>query len=307
MLTVFGSINLDAVFPVHRLAAAGDTVWTDTGRFAPGGKGLIQAAAAAADGARVSLYGAVGRDPLAEVALAAASRVGVDIRGVARVAAITGRAAIAVTPDGHTAVVADRGANALARADQVPGRAVGRGTTLLLQLDTAPAECASLILRARAAGARVILNVSPSQPIDADALRAADLLIGNSEEIAWLGERLGTGNNAASIHAALATPTVRMLGVQGAEATTQNGWFHMPAFAVEMRDTTAAGDCFVGVLASALDRRLPFPQALQRAGVAAALSTRRVGGGETLPTARDIDAALPYAPQPTQQQQEVPA
>ena len=191
MLTVFGSINVDFVFPVARLPAAGDTIWSDAGLVSPGGKGVNQAVAAALDGARVALVGAVGRDALADLALAGVAETGVDVCGIVHCDAATGRSAISVTPDGHTAIAADRGANALARASHVPDSALAPGRTLLLQLDTDPAECAALVLRARRAGARVVLNVSPGRLLDADALRAADLLIGNSEEIAWLGERSG--------------------------------------------------------------------------------------------------------------------
>jgi ribokinase len=79
----------------------------------------------------------------------------------------------------------------------------------------------------------------------------------------------------------------------------------MPAMPVEMQDTTAAADCFVGVIAAALGRRTPFPDALRRAAVAAALSAREVGAKSSLPRRPEIDAALCDAP-PTSRQEEVP-
>ena len=79
----------------------------------------------------------------------------------------------------------------------------------------------------------------------------------------------------------------------------------MPAAPVQMRDTTAAADCFVGVLAAALDQRERLPDALRRAGVAAALSVREVGVERKMPLAQEIDVALPGAPQVTAKQPEI--
>ena len=133
-----------------------------------------------------------------------------------------------------------------------------------------------------------------------------DVVIGNSQEMAWLGEHLGTGNNPASLNAALGVTCVRMMGPQGAEAVSPDGWLHMPAFTVEMRDTTGAGDCFVGVLAAALARGDAMDVALRRAAVAAALSTTRLGAWGGMPRAAEIDDALRHAPWPTAKQAEVP-
>lgn len=305
MLVVFGAINIDMVFPVPALPQAGDTLLSDPGWNEPGGKGANQAVAAARDGARVELLGAVGTDALADTVLEELAKAGVRVRGVARHPGRTGRAAVCVAPNGQAMVVADRGANRLARAAQVGDALLGPRTTLLLQMETEPAENAELIARARRHGARTVLHLSPARTIDTDALRAADMLVGNSKEIAWLGEHLGTGNNPASIRAALGVATVRMMGVQGAEAAWEGGFLWMPADPVPMRDTTAAADCFVGVLAATLDRRATLPDALRRAGVAAALSAAKLGPGRSAPDAAEIDAALPKAPRIVTTQPEI--
>ena len=306
MLLVFGSINIDHVFAVPHLPGHGDTVRADDGWTEPGGKGANQALAAARDGAHVAFVGAVGRDAVGQLALAGLRRAGIGVRRVARVQAPTGHAAVCVSPDGHTIVAVQDGANALVRAAQVPDSWLGRNTTLLVQLEANPAETARLVVRARNRGAYVIVNLSPKRFIDTDALRMANLIVCNSPELAWAGERLGTGNNPASLHAALGVDCVRMMGAQGADAMTSGGFLHMPVLPVKMRDTTAAGDCFVGVLAGALARRVQLPDALRRAAVAAALSATQVGVQRSLPRRPAIDAALVQAPLLGDQQDKVP-
>jgi ribokinase len=301
MIVVFGSINLDLVFPLASLPSAGETVLTRSARFEPGGKGANQAVAAARDGARVVMAGAVGRDALAAAALAGLRGAGVDVSRVAEVEEATGVAAVCVDRGGNNAIAVGSGANLAARAAQVEDSLLGPGTTLLLQMETDAAELAALIHRARARGARTVLNLAPAAPLAGDALREVDLLIVNKSEAAWLGVHLGTAGNAASLRAALEVDTVRTLGGDGAELATASGHTHLRAHPVEPVDTTAAGDCFTGVLAASLDRGFPLMDALHRATVAAALACTRPGSQMSLPDAREIDLAMrSYDPDPSE-------
>ena len=100
MIVVFGSINLDLIFAVSRLPAPGETVLGPATRIEPGGKGANQALAAARDGARVVMAGAVGTYSLADAALALLQAEGIDLTRVHRVPASTGCAAISVDPAG---------------------------------------------------------------------------------------------------------------------------------------------------------------------------------------------------------------
>ena len=81
MIVVFGSVNLDLIFALDHLPSAGETVLGPTTRLEPGGKGANQAAAAARDGARVLMAGCVGRDALADAALARLSATGRVVHG----------------------------------------------------------------------------------------------------------------------------------------------------------------------------------------------------------------------------------
>ena len=306
MLLVYGSINIDFVFPLRKLPSAGDTLWSETARTEPGGKGANAAVAAAHDGASVNFVGAVGQDVLADAALAGLVKAGVTLSHMARVPDDTGRAAICVDPAGRTTVVAQPGANRAARADQVPDDLLGPRTTVLVQLETEPAETARLIVRAKRLGSRVVLHFSPPRMIDTAALMLVDVLVGNSPELKWAGEHLGTGNNPASLHGALGVPVIRMMGAQGAESMSTAGFRHVPAYPIHMRDTTGAGDCFSGVLAAALSREATLEQAMRRASVAAALSATRIGSQRGMPLQHDIDVAMQSAPQVTDQEAELP-
>src|SRR5204863_6917966 len=126
-LTLVGSINLDLVLRSERLPRPGETL---TGaRFArvPGGKGANQAVAAARLGAQVRLVGCVGRDELAEEALAGLREAGVEL-AVREVNAPTAVALIVVAADGEDQIVVAPGANTL-----VGGFSVGDADAVLCQ------------------------------------------------------------------------------------------------------------------------------------------------------------------------------
>ncbi len=245
-------------------------------------------------------------DLLADGAMAGLAREAIDLR-VQRVPVVeTGRSAIGVDQEGYTIVMSDAGANLRLRADHVPDSALSSATTLLAQMEANPDETAAIILRARRRGARIVFHLSPARPIAVEALRATDVLIGNSQEFGWAGEHLGTGSNPASLHAALGVTCVRMMGAQGAEAFSAEGWRHVPALPIEMRDTSGAGDCFVGVFAGALARGHGLDAALRRGAVAAALSAKTLGVMDGFPRIADIDDAMRHAPDVTRTQAEVP-
>jgi ribokinase len=66
----------------------------------------------------------------------------------------------------------------------------------------------------------------------------------------------------------------------------------VPAYVVEVVDTTAAGDVFNGNLAAALCRDLPLEEALVHAQAAAALSVQCLGAQPSAPTRNAIDRFL---------------
>ena len=291
MIVVFGSINLDLIFPLPRIPVAGETVLGPDLIIAPGGKGANQAVAAARDGAAVAMVGAVGRDALATDALTLMRAAGIDLSRVIQTDRATGTAAIFVGSDGENAIGVGSGANLLARAAQVEDALLTPATTLLLQMEVPAEETAKLIRRARARGARIILNLAPAAPLPPDVWRMLDILVVNQGEAAFLGNDVGAAPSASALHAALGCVIVRTLGGAGAEYADAAGVVHIAAHAVDVRDTTAAGDCFTGVLAAALDAGRPMAAALHRANVAAALCCTQPGSQSALPVRAATDAA----------------
>jgi ribokinase len=292
MIIVFGSINLDLIFPVPRIPAAGETVLGASISIQPGGKGANQAVAAARDGAMVIMAGAVGRDNLAASALALLREAKVDLSRVSEAGSSTGCAAISVDPSGRNAIVVGSGANMLARQSQIEDALLGPTSTVVLQMEVPAEQNVALIERARGKGARIILNLAPAAPISEAALRALDILVVNETESAMLAALLGCEDGAVHLQRLLGITVIRTLGERGVDFASDEAVELIPARQVTAVDTTAAGDCFVGVLAATLDRGAAISDALRRAITAAALCCTRHGSQSSLPDGRETDIFL---------------
>ncbi len=290
MITVFGSINLDLIFALPHLPKAGETVLGPGTRIEAGGKGANQAVAAALDEADVAMAGAVGRDALAEQALSGLVRVGVDLSRVRRVAEATGCAAICVDRDGSNQIAVGSGANLRAMADQVEDGLLGPGHMVLLQMEVDAAETAALISRGH--GARFVLNLAPALTLPPECLRAVDVLMVNEHEGDALGRVLGCEGDARGLQRCLGQTVVRTLGEAGVEFATPDEAGRIAAPVIAAVDSTAAGDCFTGVMAAGLHRGMALQPALRRACAAAALCCLSAGSQASLPGRADTDAAL---------------
>jgi ribokinase len=274
MVVVFGSINIDLVTRVARFPAPGETLTGASFELYAGGKGANQAIGAARAGAQVRLYGALGRDALADTVLATLSSSAVATDGIARVDGPSGCATILVSESGENCIVVVPGANQFADPSAVPEAMLGSSTTLVLQQEVPARANASLIARAKRMGARIVLNAAPAQPAALDCLHGIDVLIVNETEAEALAAQAGWPSSpkrfataCASAHRSLTV--IVTLGAAGALAASADGELEQPAPAVDVFDTTGAGDAFVGTLAAALNGGIPLTSAMQRAVEAA--------------------------------------
>jgi ribokinase len=266
-LTVVGSINLDFVARAERLPRPGETVSGARFSRGPGGKGANQAVAAARLGAQVELVGCVGRDELADEALAELRAAGVGERWLAKDAP-TGIALITVDAVGETTIVVAPGANAELRPEDLT---LGDVDAVLCQQEIR----AETVARAGELAGRFFLNAAPAR----EGAPEAELTIVNRLELEALGERAGL--------------VCLTLGAEGA-VLLENGREVERAEppAVEAVDGTAAGDAFTACLVVSLLEGRSRDDALQRACAAGALAASRLGAQTSLPTAEEVDAIL---------------
>ena len=297
MITVFGSIVMDLLFSLPHLPAVGETVLTPAYTTAMGGKGANQAVAAARDGGRVRFVGSAGADGFGNEARSLLRAEGVDLAGLSTVDAATCMASIWFDAQGRNQIAVASGANLLTRAEALRPEMLASGDWLVLQMEIPSGEVSKAVALAKARSARVILNLAPALPVEEAALRQVDVLVLNEHEVSQLCTHIGI---APGLPAKLAGPISRLLGpavivtlgADGAVGAKGDQIWQVQSMPVKAVDTTGAGDCFVGVLAAAMDRGLEMQPAMRRACVAASLACTLVGAAPSFPAAAAIDLML---------------
>ena len=286
---VVGSANLDFVTRLSHLPAPGETVLGESYTTAPGGKGANQAVACARAGGEIAFCGALGTDPFAEPLLASLRESGVQDWTV-RAPAPTGAAFISVSEAGENCIAVASGANGTLCPEQLPPL-TGVGW-LVLQLEIPLETVQAAAQAAREAGAQVVLNAAPARTLPPELLRLVDVLIVNEGELRTL---IGATDLRAGVRQAQASgpcTVVVTLGERGCLALSGDDWAELPALPVPVRDTTGAGDTFVGVLVAALSRGEPFAAALRWAVAGSALACTREGAQPAMPGREEIQANL---------------
>lgn len=301
-IAVFGSINMDLVAQVERFPAPGETVIADGFNRFPGGKGANQAVAAARLGGQVTMFGMVGAGPFGGELLNSLKENRVQVERVLRQDTSSGMAMILVNESGENMIAITAGANGLVDREYVEYALpeISKAKVLLLQLEIPLEAIDTLLQRLPEGDPLVILDPAPVQELsDLAALERVDIITPNLGELEILAEMdiIGEERLKQAALRLVAEVGVRRIickaGMNGAYLMDEQGRFiHIPAFAVEAIDTTAAGDAFNGGLAVALTRGEKLEEALRYANAAGALAVTRVGAQPSLPTAAEVRRLL---------------
>ncbi|MGL4818519.1 MAG: ribokinase [Bacilli bacterium] len=295
-ISVFGSINADQTYYMKRLPKIGETLKSDKKMTSPGGKGLNQAVAAARLGSDVHFIGAVGEDA-AGVSLI--ERLENEQIHTAQVRVVlgqdTGEATIFIQEGGKNMIVINSGANDDVRFDSLHAQT----DILITQFEVPIEEVTHACIAAKQQGAVTFVNPAPAKTITTDLLKYTDVFIPNETELAFF-----LGHDLPELHEAIYATVqtffdqgvqvlIVTMGEKGSLVCTTGGFIHVDAFKVNVVDTTAAGDSFVGAFAHRLDSaRLTDLTHLQDcvrfANRFASYVVQRPGAMVSIPTADEI-------------------
>jgi len=298
-VVVCGSLNMDVIVQSKRRPLAGETILDGKVSFLPGGKGANQATAEARLGATTAMLGAVGNDVFGKTLRDVLADNGVDAAGVKVVRGATTGVAVIQVAEGDNAITGAAGANARFATPMV-GRKPRKGEIWVAQFETPLATTEAVFRRARAAGARTILNLAPMVRHPKRLLKLVDIAVLNEIELAQAtGIKITVASSQAVIAAACRklgpTTVIATLGGRGLVMVSPDGVVALPAFKARVVDTTGAGDCFVGALAARLVSGASILDAARYANAAAACSVERLGATPSMPTPKEVAARLARA------------
>lgn len=305
-ILVVGSLNMDQIVQVSRLPMLGETLLTASSlKLAPGGKGANQAVAISRLDASVTMAGRLGKDPFGVQLLRSlqANNVDTDLVVIDQEAS-SGVAMIFLTPDGNNAIVVASGANMRVGQDYAElahiFAAIAKARALVLQLEIPLETVTTLIAAGHKSGVPVVLNLAPAQLLPWEILKQVEVLVANEHEASLLcDQQVDNVEDARTVATLLhkqgiATVAIT-LGGRGALLVTGDGVggtrsIYQPAPPVQVVDTTAAGDCFVGALTVALTEGQTAEHALRFAVYASALKVTKFGAQPGLPTRAEVEA-----------------
>ncbi len=149
---------------------------------------------------------------------------------------------------------------------------------------------AYLMERAAALGLPVIFNPAPFTPavLEYPLDRTALLIVNESEGEAVTGQTSPDGILAALRASLPATDVILTLGAAGVLYEGLHGRASVPACIVDVVDTTAAGDTFIGYYLAGRLRGATVLDSLKTACRAAAICVSRPGAIDSIPDGRQL-------------------
>ena len=308
LITVIGSLNIDVIASTARIPLGGETIRAHSD-LGSGGKGANSAVscsrlsrnkdAVQSGDVRVKMVGAVGDDPFGPGLVHDLELSGIDVKGVAiKKGEKTGVAVVVVEKEtGENRILISPNANDSLRPEDFCQLDPPLPDLIVLQLEIPVEVVLQIIEAASRQNVEVLLNNSPCQKLPDHAYKAVTHLIVNESEASIM-----TGNEGRSVNWLEDCPERRALFNIGAKHITvtlgakggcygasNDGRGHaFEAKKVQVTDTTAAGDTFIGAyaVAVAVDKRRDSTTMLRNiawASEAAAITVQRAGAQAAIP------------------------
>ncbi|MCL2580618.1 MAG: ribokinase [Oscillospiraceae bacterium] len=295
-VVVVGSSNVDTVIRVPHIPAPGETLLSLGLDICYGGKGANQAAAIARLGGDIAMIGCVGADSFGDAMLSNLAGFGVNTDGIERAASEqSGAAYIYVSDDGENNIVVHPGANGcLTREVLMRQKHLLTGVRYcIIQLEIPLDTLYYLAELCREMDIRLILNPAPAAKLDFTKLAGSWMIAPNQGELDLLvpGDD-NTLSKARTLYQKGFGHVLVTLGAQGCLLINADGERQFPAFETRVKDTTAAGDCFIGALTYSLSRGHELAGAITFANKAASIAVSRTGAQPSLPTLAEIEGVF---------------
>lgn len=299
-ILVVGSLVMDLITEASRFPVAGETVLGTSFSTAPGGKGANQAVQAARLQADVTMIGMIGSDLFGDEMLASLCTSGVNIEHIIRsTKASSGVGNIQIEKNGfhvQNRIVVIPGANMCIKPADLAflKDEIATYNMILLQFEI-PMEINIMIASwAVNKGIPVMLNCAPFTSIPSALLKNITYISPNETEAeALTGIKVKDDESIKRAIQAIknmGVPHVIItLGSRGAVYGDDEKLIFSSALEnLNVKDTTAAGDSFIGAFCTAIAMGLSIESSLKFANYTAAITVCRKGAQPSLPNLQEV-------------------
>ncbi|KAJ4138702.1 putative ribokinase [Fusarium equiseti] len=311
VISILGSLNIDLVSYVPHHPLPGETITSSQFNVFPGGKGANQAVACAKlsrtsdlqdSSVDVVMIGAIGADAYGTTLLDSLKSYDVGTDSI--IVNKDGQSGIAMIivdePTGQNRIILSPGANNSLRPSQfkqIPGPTPA---LLIMQLEIPLETVIQAFEAAKAMGTPVLLNPAPAQTLPEEIYQGLAHLILNETEAALLSNKDESEFESTAVVEQAAVDflakgvrnVVITLGGRGAYYANETGAKGLiPAQKVNVVDTTAAGDTFIGSYAVevALSETFDIEKAVRSGIHASSYTVARRGAQVSIPWKNELE------------------
>ncbi len=287
-VSVVGLYILDVLGrPVDGIPPGGELRFIEEIRLTVAGTAGGTAVDCAKLGLRTKAVGAVGEDEKAAFVLQTLETFGVDVGSMRRIAGVPTSATILnVRPNGDRPALHRRGASdafTLAETDYsgvLDARFVHvGGMPLLAAFDGAPTS--AFLKAAKAAGCSTTFDLLSATPETTDVLRPSlpyvDYFVPSIEDASAMSGRTEPEDAAKFFRDLGARNCLLTRGGDGCVVLTPETVFRLPAFEVDVKDTTGCGDAFTAGLIAGLAHDWDIEKSVRFASACGALVATGLG------------------------------
>jgi len=285
----FGSLNIDHTYYLNHFPAKGETISSFLYEKNCGGKGLNQSVALKRAGCDVIHIGKIGKDGEMLLNILKEENINSDYVIISDDVP-SGHAIIFIDKNGENTIVIYPGANKEIEISQIDrALAIGEVDDIVL-IQNEINNIDYIATKAKELGLRVVFNPAPFSDLDEFPFDLVDILILNETEgLKFTGEN---DPNKMLEEIAERYPDIKIvltLGERGSIYKFKGEKLFFNAYPVDVVDTTAAGDTFIGFFLSGILNGKNINDCFKDATLAAAISVTRKGAIKSIPRLEELN------------------
>ncbi len=285
-ILIIGSLNVDHVISTNIIPKPGETLFGDSYKKFPGGKGANQAVAASRLDGNVELIGCIGNDDMGKYVTDNLQKNNVICKNIKVSDKTTGLAQIIVS-DGENSIIVIPGSNFDIDIEYIKNlkELILKAKLVVLQLEIPLSVIEYIINFSYDNNIDILLNPAPAIKLEKSLLKKCTYITPNEHECEIVF-------NSTEINNVLKDYPNKLLITEGSKGVRYydgKNNVRVPAFKVDVKDTTGAGDTFNGALSVALTKGKSLKDAIIFANKAASYAVTQMGAQSGMPYLEDIN------------------